>query len=237
MTPEQIYEKLTKKRQLLTDIRNDLNDNLGKHRIKLISHRREFFKTIAVISIAVLGLSPVLIDKINIISYFILSIFIYLVLIILILSFLREQIDKEDTEIRNEQDKYNIILENSIKILDKYIETENYTEEALHKCFKEEKEAESIKIIKKENEELSFQRKNRSLERLEYTGEFFIFLFASATIFMLASIILSIELNIFVVICVLILIFGVTFSDSCLKIIELISKFVFFLKKKRLKRK
>lgn len=87
-----------------------------------------------------------------------------------------------------------------------------------------------MKLLAEEVNGLSEQRRKRFQDFSNYSGEFIVFLFVVASLFIVISL-LQYRLNLISLILSVIFIFFMTFSDSSHFVIKYISKFADFLRK------
>lgn len=216
-------------RKQVVETRDDMNKSYLSYRTDNLLQRRELFKYIATISLGVAGLAPFIIEKSQHINYTIVSLVLHVFIIFLIIVYFRELLDQEGLALEGQQDRYNDFTDESIKLVDKYIEKRDFTIDGLKEFWKE---IENSNWSRELNLETEGFKKNREVKNknLDYFGEIIIFLFANSILFtVLGSVRFHptiYELSFFVV-----LIFAMSFFSWALRFSKLISFVASFIKK------
>jgi hypothetical protein len=229
-TDKVIMEGLVKDREEAANLRDEINKDFFYIRQKNLFQRRDFLKHITLISAAILGLSGLFIDKPIIKIYFIIGIALHFIIIFLIFSYLRETLDKEDAVLQVEQDNYNKILEEKIGLIDEYLSRERLTKEAYGEYRSRLISSESAKKITEKNLELDKQRKNRKNQSLDYFKEIIVFLFSTASFFILISLTKQ-TLNFYAILIIIIFFLILSFSSPSLFMLKKLDRLMRFLKK------
>jgi len=234
---KEVLDFFQKELNATTSLRNEINKDYAGLQIDIIKQRRDLFYKIAVLSGAILGITKFFTHPQNQ-NYFLVGVILFLFLIIFILFYIRESLDRDSNGLRRQQDNYNTILEEKVGLLEKYLTNAIFTKEKIKSYFKELESSEAYKLIKKENESLSKERKNRleGKEFLEFTSEFVLFLFTTASFFIFISLVKP-QLSWMWLLASILFIACLTFLDITKPIVRFISKPLNFLKRKRIIKK
>lgn len=229
-----IFEFLMGQRNVTADLRNQMNKDLGEKRIDNLNQKREFFKHLTLLIGIILGLSTVVRPELLNSTYFLVGIALNVLVILLVNLYIRETLDRDGEELQFLQDKYNEVTDESISLLEKYInQYPDLDNDKLKKYDQESRNLKGVNILLEEHEGLSKERKNRSNQFMDFSGELCSFLFFLGTCFIVLSIIgrtLSYCGLGVLIICV----FYVTFSDGFFRIIYPVNRVALFLKKNKI---
>lgn len=178
MTTEEIYRILFDRKKQLIDLREGLNRDYGNLRVDSIKQKRVFNSNVALIILAVLGFSPFL--DTNNLYLLVLSLILYIFDLFYILFSTRESLDKENIELKKQQDRYNIYIEDGLKVIKKYLDSGEYTDDNLKLFFAEINSSDAAREISQENQAISDTRR-KPVDELIYETEFMLWLFCLGT--------------------------------------------------------
>ncbi|MCK5490490.1 MAG: hypothetical protein KAI67_01470 [Candidatus Pacebacteria bacterium] len=174
--------------------------------------RRDLLKHISIISIAILGLSPLVLNESANKDFFIIGIFMHLALVFFVVSRLREILDQDSNGLKEIENSKGEILEERKNIIIKCLEEKSSFEQYTKKIA----ESNGYKKIIKEVE----SRKN---QEFDCSFKVIIFIFITASFFILIAI-LNFNLNIQWIIACMLIFFVLSFSNFSAKIIKVLSK-------------
>lgn len=230
---EKIKIRLVEKREKTIQLRNKMRRDFFDLKIKILDRKYDLLKQITLISVGVLGLTSIIsksIKEVIIFDYFIVSIFLYIVVILFSLSYWRGKTDSDFTGLENNERELSSITEKQINIIDEYILEEKFTEASYDEYWKKLLTTPEIKKLIKEEKNLNGEEKKVSKE-LDYSLEFIIFLFSSASFFILISFI-NIHINICAIILIICSILIFSFIDFTIYISKFFNRLFSFIKKK-----
>ncbi|MBU6500949.1 MAG: hypothetical protein KGI72_04345 [Patescibacteria group bacterium] len=87
-------------RKGVSNMRNQMNKAYSGYITDNILQRRDLFKYISTVSLAILGLSPFIIEKSQHLNYTIIALLLHIIIIFLIILYLRELLDLEGNELK-----------------------------------------------------------------------------------------------------------------------------------------
>jgi hypothetical protein len=144
-----------------TKFREDLNKSFLGYRTEASLRRATFFKDIATLSVAILGLLPLGLEK-GFGGHFLLAaLIIYAVVIFLVMS-------------------------RKMAIWEKYATAKDFSSQAFDRYVKELQNTEGVQKLKAEVKKMRSERAGRGKE-MDYFGELLIFLFSTATLLVVIS--------------------------------------------------
>jgi len=189
MTEEEIknLEFLKKEYSEIPALRNEMNKNLVNRRIETVNQRRDFLKFIVYLIAAIIGSSYFLNVSKSRIHYFT-GIILLVSVIVFIILYLRETLDIDDINLRDLQDKYNLILDEKSDFVLNYITTKKYSDIDMENYFRELKNLSCAKELANDVKKDREAMKNRGKELLDYSGELIVFLFLSGIFFIVSSV-------------------------------------------------
>lgn len=226
---KQIRESFLKDREEAAELRDEMNKHLFEVRSKNLTQRRDLLKHITLISAAILGLVTIVANAPLIKAYFITGVSLHMAVIVLIFSYLREHLDKESNELQFQQDEYNEVIQEKLDLIDEYLSKLKLTEELTFEYFKKLHSSPRAEQLVKSNYELSQKRKDRKNQPLDYFSELVVFIFLSASFFILAS--FSKEpFNIYILTTVIALFAFLSFFNSVIFLSKHLSRLITFLK-------
>ena len=212
---EKIRAIFIEEKKRTVQLQNEMRRDFLNSRIRNLDRRQDFLKLIILISAGVLGLATLInkdIKEIIIFEYFIVSIFLYLAIILCSFSYLRSKLDKETTGLENVERELDLIPSKQKNIIDKYLKKEYLTAQSYFEYKKELLSIPGFKKLVKDKLDLGSQQKTNKRKGLDYFLELIIFLFSTASFFVLISFI-NIRLNIYVIILIIFSIFVFSFID------------------------
>lgn len=228
-----IIEFLQKERKETRSLQYEFNRGVGEKQVMIISQKREFFWRIAALALGLSGGITFFYEETIHKDYFYFSLIFFALVVIFSIFWTREVLDSDGNNLQKLQDKYNIAIEEKIKLIDKFTE-ENLELIKVEDFFigysNESKKMASIPLIVADVEELEKSRKNRGTQNMDYSGECIVFLFMSGVLFLVFSLVSWV--NWYLSIFIMLLIFSLSFSDNFLKIISNISKIALIINKK-----
>lgn len=225
---EDVARQIFEYREGIISLRDELNKDYLKYRTDNVRERRELFKYIATISVAVLGATSFVLEKTNNANYIIVSLVLHAVIILMTVVYFREVIDMEGKELRSQQNRYNAAIKEALNITDSFIRKNDFSMEKTSEFWSKIKESKGAADMEEENKKIEESRKNEE-KNLDYFGELIIFLLISATLFMILGS-SDFNLNYYELISFIVLILILSFSNFALKFNHLISKFATFLR-------
>ena len=189
MEKEKFLKFLQKQLDEKNSIHFNMNKDLTEKRISNMIQRRSFFQHITILALGFSGVT-FFTNKINNYYYFTFGIFLLIFDVILILLWLKEIIDIESIELEKLQDKYNNILDEQKILIDKYVEStlKEFKPDLIMQYFNNILSLPGFEIIQDDIKKESVNRKNRSKQILDYSGEIFIFILSSGIFFIFFSI-------------------------------------------------
>lgn len=233
---QQLQDLLQKDRDASAEFRDELNHYFVEKRFANIAQKKDYYKHLSLLSGIIIGLSSLVKPELLTTPYFLFGILTQILLIVFISLYVRESIDKEGSDLLKEQDKYNGYINEKLNLVDEYIKkisgddfNENTASEYLHK----HNELGAREALQKEVGELEKKRENRDSEPLDFTGEFFAFLFSIGT-FLIGLSILEIVLPWWGLVLSLLIIYYATFGDTFMLIMKPISAIAQKLKRKKI---
>jgi hypothetical protein len=215
-----------------TALRDEMNKDYVEIRTDNIKQKRNFFQQLTVLSGAIIGLSSIFgHEGILNILYFRLGFFLNILFIIAVTLYFREILDKEGNDLLKQQDGYNVIFDNRIKIMSKYVENRSFTKKGIMDYLQETESSAEAKSIKLEVDKMNEDRTKRltGKEAMDFSGELFVFLFVFASFFIFLSF-FFVEINLYLLLSIIIFMIGLIFTDSVTFFVKKISKFLNFIK-------
>ncbi len=234
MTPQEIETKIregfNREFQGTQDSRSELHASFSKQGIKLLDHRKELIKTVAIISTGLIATPKFLDITPDPRLYFIgLSLLIATILFSLLNS--RENIDIDEARTVFVRSKLLPILDRRIEKLKEYLSKSSFNADDL-RTYQEYRESEDsseeMKKLKSENDQ---ELENIPIKAIDYASSLVMLLFISGTFFISVSMVLP-SISLFGIACVEILIISMTITNFSNKILIGYSKLVTSLKKK-----
>lgn len=219
---KEIYEFFKIKERTLVALRDKTNTDIGSLRAKSIAERRGFYKSFSFLVAALLGLSPIMVNSIKLPLYFLVSIIIYVALLFLILGYLREIYDKEDYSLTSQSNRYNHLIQQGLDLVRKYMIKGNFAMEDLQNYDLEKSKINGLDNLMEETTEVK-RAWGSGITTGLYVGELFIFLFILATIFSGLSILLDDYLDIKVIVLVIIITYSLSITNFAEFVIKVFS--------------
>jgi hypothetical protein len=224
---EKIVNYFEEQWKFLSTEKEKANDKMLNHGIRNISEFRMLFNQIALISSSVIILIS-LVDKNQFIekNFLATGVLIYFFIIILTFTYLSERLSVENENIvKVSNDSKNILLERQL-ILKKYLVKQSPTDQDKKNYETEFKNSWGNKVIEKEREEqLNLCNKKRE-KALDYFSELIIFLFSTASFFIVLSLKL-VSLSVLEIILLVLLIFVIIFSKFLMYLLKYFNKIIF----------
>lgn len=191
MTEQEIKNKLAEDKNNFFNAFEKIEIRLSGLLVKNISQNRLFLSNVAIISSAAVGLI-FLVDK-NLFSdknFLMIGFVVYLCVIILIFIYLSNIFSKENSDLLKEKDKNAKIYQENDKISMKYLLKASegaITDDDYNMYIQELIGSEGFKNINEDLDEEKEARANRGKQSLDYFNELIIFLFISASFFVVLS--------------------------------------------------
>lgn len=199
------------------------------YQIENISQRREFYKHITLISSAVLALSPVIISNTLSKSYAYIGIIIYFFLTILIFTHIREALDIDANGFEESIKKYSEISSEKIDIINGFLSSKSIDDNKLREYLSRLVSSKGAATLKEDIKKSDIEAETRK-SNPNYFGELIIFLFTSASFFILIS---FFPIPLATIVGAIAFIFGIIFSPLAATVEKWISKPAHFLCKPR----
>lgn len=208
------------------ELRADFNKDTLDLKIKNIDQCRNFYNSITLISGGVFTIIVALGKPVYPLYVYVGAI-LYILLTILIMLYMREWLDKEGNQLKEQGDKYNDLLTEISEFYKGYLllDSKEITQDVMTGHFKELHNLDGYKTFMGENRDNMEKRKKRINEGqnlINFIGEIIVSLFITATFFSLSS--LYGKLSFATIILCLIFIILIGFSPSANFIINFLSK-------------
>ena len=228
MEKDEILQFFLKERGEASDLRDEINKDLGEKQIGLGKQKMELFKFMPILSGGVLGFLSFL-GQPNVNLYLYLGVIEQLFLIFFTPAYLRESLDQDINGLQKLQDKYYLLLEEKIKLAGKFLVAGIGTEAALRQYDKEVLGLPGVKELNDDVKKADYLRRNRHEQDLYYGGEFIVFLFISGLLFLVASI-FGWSVNSLGVTLIILSSLILSFTSLPVLVVKYVSKIVTFMK-------
>ncbi len=213
----------------MRSIQLDMNRDLGDKRIMNINQRRSFFQHITLLSLGILG-AAFLGEKVINDSYFKIGFYSLITCDALVLFWMREIIDEESTQLQLLQDKYNILSEEKIALIDQY-KSKQFDSSIMEKYLQDLQELPSAKELMRDVVEEREKRAERKNQPMDYFGEIIVLFFMIGLFFLILSL-TSFTIDYLRGSLIIVFFFFLSFTDFLLPANAFLSRFVSYLKQK-----
>ncbi|NQV12733.1 MAG: hypothetical protein HQ530_00320 [Parcubacteria group bacterium] len=226
----EIREAFMAEKERITQSHNQMSKDYMDLRIRTYYHRQDFLKHIILISAGILSLAT-LISKAQqgtiIYSYFIIGIFLYMAVVIFSLSYIRCKIDNDIEGLEKDSLRFKEVHEERRGNVEKFLKKNKLTQESLIEYEKIKVSTPMVRRLIEDKKKIDTSEKMEVKRNMDYFLEVVIFLFSSASFFMLISFI-NFNMEIYAIILMVIIIFAFSFFDYTAHF----SKVINFVRKK-----